>query len=30
MVISYDNWKKSYESLDAAQKQQYVDAIKNK
>lgn len=30
MAISYDQWKKSYESMDDSQKQQYNDAIKNK
>jgi hypothetical protein len=30
MVISYDNRKKSYDSMDDSQKQQYNDMLKNK
>ena len=30
MVISYDNRKKSYDSMDDSQKQQYNDLLKNK
>ena len=30
MVISYDDWKKSYEWMNATQKQQYADMLKTK